>query len=213
MLSIRNKIQHLLNAIVILVMALAAVGTSVAYAATLNTPAGLCGGAQFRFVFETSTFSDATSTNISTYDAFVTARAVAAGLTTYGASPVTWQVIGGTSTISAISRLPTSSPSLYRLDGVKVATGGSDFWDGSHINPINVTELGTTTSDTVWTGMNADGSIPRNASRFFTLGSNVNNAVYGIATATDTTWAFFTGAPNAGLRALYAVSNILTANT
>ena len=212
MSGIRNKIHPWLSAILMLALALAMLGTSVAHAAVLTTPAGLCGAAQFRFVFETSALSNASSTSLSNYDIFVTASAVAAGLTTFGATPVTWQVIGSTSSTSAISRLPASSPALYRLDGVKVASSGADFWDGSHINPINVTELGATTSDTVWTGMGADGSIPRNASRFFTLGSNVNNAVYGIAAATDSTWAFFTGAPNAGLRALYAVSNILTAN-
>lgn len=126
------------------------------------TPPGLNPGDKFRLVFLTSGSRDATSSTIQDYDDFVTTFAVAAGLDTYSGSSVTWQVIGSTASVSAISRLPNSSSPLYRVDGQIVATNGADLWDGSILAPITVLEDGTSWGvppgdGIVFTGTTADG--------------------------------------------------------
>ena len=83
---------------------LLAAGSSTARATTLVTPAGLNQGDLFRFVFVTSATHDAVSGTISDYDSFVTGLAVAAGLDTYDGNAVSWQLLGSTRSVAAISR-------------------------------------------------------------------------------------------------------------
>ena len=98
------------------------------------------------------------------------------------------------------------------MDGALVANSGTDFWDGTIANPINVTELGTTISALVFTGTNPDGSQPRNASRYFTFGPNNQlNLFVGNSAAADSTWVLLQGANQSELHNVYAVSSILTA--
>ena len=90
-----------------------ALGFGAQARADIITPAGLNPGDQFRIVFVTSEIRDATSSNIADYDAFVQTAANAGGQDTYNGNPVTWRVIGSTATVSAISRLPLTSPALF----------------------------------------------------------------------------------------------------
>ena len=134
-------------------------------AASIITPAGLSPGEKFRMVFTTSTPRDATSSNIADYDAFVSGHAVAAGLDSYYGAPVGWQVIGSTLSVSAISRIPLSSSSIYlvnpnSLAEVQIASSGADLWDGSIVNPILTDEFGrgvTAPGNFVHTGTQSNG--------------------------------------------------------
>jgi len=85
--------------------------------AAISTPPGLAAGDHFRIVFTAITHAPATSTDIGTYDASVSARATAGGLNIYNGNPVTWQAIGSTATVSAISRLPISSRAPFSPHG------------------------------------------------------------------------------------------------
>ena len=121
--------------------------------AVLTAPAGLLPGDTFQYVFVTSGTTTATSTDIATYDAFVQSAAVAAGLDFYAGSPVTWLVLGSTAAVSALSREPLSfTAPIYRLDGLAVATGAPDLWDGNLLRPIQIDENGSLTPGAVWTG-------------------------------------------------------------
>lgn len=130
-------------------------------AGVILTPAGLDPGDQFRIIFVSSERRSGASSEVADYDQFVTALATAAGLDTYFDAPVTWEALVSTPDVSAISRLPATSPAIYRIDGVLVASSGTDLWDGSLANPIRVTESGETVliQPTVWTGTFPEGTI------------------------------------------------------
>lgn len=185
--------------------------------AAVTAPPGLAPGATFRLVFVTSTTHQATSRNIAIYDAIVAGRAAAQGLDSYEGNPVTWQVLGSTWGGNAINRLPASSPALYRLDGALVATSGADLWDKTIANPINVTELNSTVEAIVWVGTSWDGTMPRNASRYFTLGSSTttNITASGHSGYADLRWVQgdLCGAgcrENYNYHHLYAFSSVMT---
>jgi len=122
----------------------------------LNTPSGLTPGETFRFVFETDGTTTATSTNITDYDNFVNAQADGA---TYAGIKVTWQAIGSTSSVDAITHIgvnPTIS-GVYLVTGQQVATGdgtsAGELWGKRLEIPINVDiESKTLSSALNWTG-------------------------------------------------------------
>lgn len=168
-------------------------------------PAGLNEGDQFRVVFVSSAVRDASSSNIADYDLFITNLAVAAGLDTYFGTPVTWQVLGSTSAVSAISRVPLTSPSIYRLDGVKVANSGTDLWDGSIDAPIRITETGgLPVNIQTWTGTDPfgqPGGTPLGDTRVWE----------GVNTQTNKAWtAVQAGSMTLSSNHLYGISNVLT---
>lgn len=176
-------------------------------------PAGLNPGDQFRVAFVSSAGHNALSTDIAVYDQFITGLAVAAGIDTYFGTPVTWQVLGSTGAVSAISRLPLTSPGLYDMLGVKVADSGADLWDRSIDSAILATErplLFEMFSDLVYTGTLQDGS--GSDSR---LGGNagVTTTEIGIASFLFTTfgdWVSVGPVDGSPLRSLYGVSSVLT---
>jgi hypothetical protein len=173
--------------------------------ADVTAPAGLTPGDHFRLVFVTGGTTPATSTDISTYDALVSAEASGAGLSTYGGSPVTWQALGSTEGgVAAIDRLSTSVP-IYRLDGTQVATDNTDLWDGAIAAAINQTPAGATLDNgvTVWTGSNSNGTESKG------LGGESGFTQFGLI-ATDNTWMTSNTADPAESHNLYAFSNDLT---
>jgi hypothetical protein len=184
-------------------------------AAVVETPEGLSIGDQFRIVFVTSTTTTASNTNISYYDQFVSDAASNAGLTSYDGNNISWNVLGSTwNSGDAINTILPSSPALYRLDGELIATSGSDLWDGTIANPINISESNSIITDYVWTGSSEFGIRPNNASRRFTLGSSstTNFAYSGYSGSTDSGWTRPMGqsSQNYQLRHLYGISSIMT---
>ena len=210
-------LRRLAVALFTLIVGLFAVGS--ARAALTLIPAGLNPGDQFRVAFVSSGGRNSTSNIITDYDQFVNNLAVAAGINTYFGDAVTWQAIvstqpvGSTPAISAISRLPATSPAIYRIDGALVATSGADLWDGTILNPINRTELngsipaGTPTSTWVWTGTFSNGGNGGvNA-----LGPSSSGAIYGLANNTNSQWISEDASlPRSDQFRLYAYSSVLT---
>jgi hypothetical protein len=125
----------------------------------LTTPAGLTPGSHFHFVFVTNGTTEVTSSTITDYDNFVNMQA---GGATYNGAPVTWQAIGSTSAVDAITHItgPTNDP-LYLSTGTEVAanttTGAGGLWSGVLLNSINVDLLGTISATTPWTGTDPSG--------------------------------------------------------
>jgi hypothetical protein len=197
--------------VVLLAALIAAVGPWGAGAARagIMTPAGLGPGDQFRVAFVSSEKHDALSSNIADYDAFITGLAAAAGIDTYFGSPVTWQVLGSTNSVSAISRVPLTSPPLYDMYGSKVADSGADLWDGTIDTAIFYDERGFGAVDeAVFTGTLPDGS----ASEFPLGGGPVPVTAYGLAFFVITNDLWITAGFDSSARSaqLYGVSSVLT---
>ena len=139
------------------------------------TPSGLQAGDRFRLLIVTSTTRDATSTNISHYDAHVqSAVASANGHTDIRSYSSGFRVLGSTETVNARDHTETrdtdTSAPIYYLNGDKVADDYAGLYDGTGwdsdvprdesgevigvIHPYYPLE----SDPEVWTGTNSDGT-------------------------------------------------------
>lgn len=187
---------------------------SISASAAINTPAGLQPGDKFYLVFVTSGSTQAFTSNppISGYDGFVFNEAALNGLTTYNASFVDWYALGSFSQfagpdVSAISRFNPAFP-VYRLDGAKIANDGTDLWDGTIQNLLNVAPDLSTVNAIVWTGSEVNGSPAGNNA---TLNNGQNNPRAGANLSTTSLWISGTDFPYSTELHLYAFSSELTA--
>ncbi len=123
-------------------------GTAVA---SFIPPPGLAPGTQYEIAFVTSGATTATSANIADYNNFVTQQAA---LSTTLPAGLTWKVIASTASTNAINNAPTyASVPIYNTNGQLVASGSSNLWTSSLVNPIDYDENGNLVSNTyVWTG-------------------------------------------------------------
>ncbi len=83
-------------------IAATSISATTASAGSIATPTGLNPGDQFRIVFVTQGTTAANSSDISTYDTFVTNQANSA---TYNGATITWQAIGSTPSVNAIDHI------------------------------------------------------------------------------------------------------------
>jgi hypothetical protein len=129
---------------------------------TFSAP-NLAPGSPYRLIFVTSEETLATSTSISTYNAFVTSVA--------GNSPTlpttTWTAIASTESESAVANISSvcsgaclTAP-IYLVDGATViAMNQSLFFSGTILNAIDEDESGNTPSGQyVWTGSTSSGLV------------------------------------------------------
>jgi hypothetical protein len=142
----------------------------------LQTPKGLKPGDQFRIVIVTDGFTSAQSSDITTYDSFVSSDIANAGGVTFNGRPVTgWLAIGSTQTVNAIDHIGKTGTPVYLVDGTEVAanTKSSGLWSGSIMNPIHETIEAIPYFSDVWTGTNSGGdrSRPLGDARSSTTGS------------------------------------------
>ncbi len=158
--------------------------------ADIVVPNGLSDGDSFRLVFVTSTVRNATSTNIADYDAFVTAAAESASLTTYNGQTISWHVIGSTATVDLRTRDPESPAGIFRVDGVKVSANFDSLWPANPLTPISllapisVDENGNSRTVRVYTGTFSNSiSYPNGV-----LGAANGHVVVGSSAAKDSTW-------------------------
>ena len=138
-------------------------------AAIITTPTGLSAGDQYRLVFVTSTLTEATSTDIADYNAFVTLAAT--GITDFSGTvegSTTWTAIGSTDSVNVLDNTGTTDAGtdigIYLLNDTAIATSYTDLWSGTIAAAINIDEAGaTSTADLVWTGSNSTGGTSGNA--------------------------------------------------
>jgi hypothetical protein len=99
----------------------------------ITTPAGLKAGDHFFVVFVDSTPHDATSTDITTYNGFITTDA---GVIKYpGGTIGMWQVIGSTADINAATPLFTDiSTRVYSTANQELAASGTAFLQNGEID-------------------------------------------------------------------------------
>ena len=159
-------------------------GLAFAGVIALQTPAGLQVGDQFRFIFVTPATTNATSSDITTYDSFVNQQANGA---TYNGQTIHWLAIGSTTTVDARVHAGLTNSGVFMANGTEIATSANivpgGLWYGGSLLAQPIQDLGGNSySGTVWTGTSGVGTEYK---------STVNNVVieWGLGTnavATDT---------------------------
>ena len=199
--------------------------TMASQAAVITMPSGLSHGDQYRIVFVTSTTIAATSSDISTYNAHVTAAAALnpdlAVIEGTVEQTTTWTAMGSTTAVNVRDNTGTTGAGtgigIYTLDGVQIATDYTDLWDGGLVNPLWIDEQGDVLDTNVWTGSGSSGSTFADNE----LGAVDGTGEYGQSRRTDaegspgrTYWMARFNTPPSGnttnLYSLYAMSGILT---
>ena len=184
------------------------VGFPAGARADLMTPSGLNPGDQFRIVFVYGGTTPATSPNLATYDVLVSADAVASGIGTYNGVPVTYRVIGSTSTQDAISRLPADTVPIYLPDGTEVAPSGAALWNTATtplLHAIDKTATGGPGPVFVWTG-----TLETGFASTFPLGDPSLWTTQGAPSLTDSNWVNSGPEENLDFWGLYGFSTVLT---
>ncbi len=162
-------------------------------------------------VFATNGTTQATSSDISDYNSFVTQQALQSP--TLSALNTNWHAIGRTSSINERTNTTTDPGQsvgvpIYRADGQLVANDNADLWDSTLNASISFDQHGSsiTSNPFAWTGFNLDG-FPN--TRF--LGGN-EGVAFGEITRTNKFWAQATISSNPSLNnfRLYAMSDVLT---
>ena len=143
---------------------------AVAEAGAIVAPDGLLPGTQFRVIYVTAAKINATSSNISTYDAFVNAQAMnvsyegykvhfsaMVSLSSQPAGPVIMNAI------SHVNDGMSSAASVYTVNGTKIAdntgTTSGGLFSGSVLATPRQGIDGTSYSDVnVWTGSSGNGN-------------------------------------------------------
>ena len=171
-------------------------------------PSGLAPGSQYQLIFVTSDIIYATSSDISAYNAFVTAEAALNPLLPSGA---TWKAVVSTAAKNAFSNAPSIGLPVYNTAGGEVASGATGLYMPNLLSNIEFNQYGIANStEDPWTGSNYDGTAA------FYLGGTLST--WGDAYTTLPLWANDTlgGSPYASNREqlpLFALSDPLTVPT
>ena len=189
------------------------VGGSIAHAAPIfpGPLEGVTPGDTYQLVFVPSTFTDATSSDIGDYNAFVQAAADAAGIGlggTLGTSGnVSWTAIGSTATVNARDNAVVAGQ-VFNLAAEVVATSFLDMWDGTLQNAIAYNEFGVggVGANGAHTGSFADGT--RDINCLGCQGTGSAGVRVGFRTSA-TNWITFTDSGPLTLLPIYALSEVL----
>ena len=134
----------------LLAAALAATMLGGAAMADASLPEGLPPGSQYQILFVTSGGTTASSSNIATYNSFVTQEADQSP--TLAALGATWTAVASTATFSASSAYTTTNAPVYDTQGHLLEPNyGSLFTDDNCLGP-SFTQTGVEEEDYVWTG-------------------------------------------------------------
>ena len=191
-------------------------------------PDGLGPGDSFRLLFATSTTRDATSTDISDYNAFVQAAA-AAGHADIQAHSAGFAAVGSTAAVDArdntASRFDAMSadkgPPVYWLGGAKAADDYEDFYDGSWDDEANAKdESGDARSLSFSTSRPFTGSDHAGTESFSSGATRALGTVPTVRVARTNTAGAINGPLSSGisadaidLRPFYALSPVFTVSS
>ena len=128
-----------------------------ALATVITTPPSLAAGDHYRLVFVRAGTTDATSGDITTYNAFTSSQAQGLGLT-----QTTWDAIASTAGVSAATNIACTpscaSDPIFLVDGTEVASSTANLFSGSLVSPIELDQNGTLSQSYVWTGSTSAGA-------------------------------------------------------
>ena len=182
----------------------------------IATPSGLNPGDQFRIVFLTVGTTQATSSDIGYYNAFVNNDAInqaggSGNNVVYGSTVLTWTAIASTYEASAISNIGSFGVPVYSASGTRITPSdtATGLWSGSLLAPINqfLTSPGFFNTG-VWTGTLPNGS----AAGSFTLGSDSElGSTPGFSNKTNAEWVETGATPSGFTNNMYGISQVLTA--
>jgi hypothetical protein len=181
-------------------------------AANALVPQGLNPGDHYRLAFVTSSVLNATASDISVYNNFVTSEA--SSLSQRLPPGTTWGAIVSTAQTDAYVNVGSPNPApIYQLNGGLVARDTSDLWSGSIRSAILLTSNGVGYGGRVWTGTNPDGHTTNNYEDTpLPLGSAFGGLVaVGNAGYADSSWIFASAETSFALHPLYAISSDLVA--
>ena len=173
--------------------------------AQVPVPAGLSPGDKYQLVFNSSSVTTGTSSNINTYNNVAQAAANGAGI---GSSVgVTWKAIASTASIDARNNAVVGANTpVYNMNLGKVADGFADMWDGTIDTTLNLDEFGNSNSGDAWTGSTSAGLRATG----LTLGNSSGRAWCGRPTTTGSTWLSVLQPPTGFSLSVYALSSELT---
>ena len=203
-MNLRNPFGNL---ILTAIMVVTGAATAVADPVNIQTPTGLNPGDHFRIAFVTDASTIATSSNISTYDSFVTNHADGAK---YNGSLITWQAIASTPSVNAINHIGVTNDPIYLVDGTKVSPSDSTsgLWSGHLLHSINEDIHGSNPVigfGAVWTGTYVYG-YPLSG---YELGGSLITAFEGFLSATNYGWVTGGGENHLNDHQVYGISNDL----
>ena len=151
----------------------------------------------YHLIYVTTTTTDALSTDIADYNAFVQADANAQGM-----GGVDWFALGSTTSIHARDNAVITGPVINVFNNAAVATDEADLWN--FLFPTSVLDLSGSPKN-VWTGTQAGGVAH---------GGNQLGATNGTARMAWSAWSNWGAAwraePTSGLLPMVAISQELT---
>lgn len=184
---------------------------TAARSAPIVLPSGLNVGDQYRLAFVTTAKHNALSTDIEVYNSFVDTI----GDTVLASD---WKAIASTEDVHAWENTDTADVArggvddgvpIYLLDGTRFADDYLALWTAQILAPLNITELGTPTTDTfVWTGTDSGGFAT-----FDALGDAGGFVSGGDPNAANSGWISSIGSFAIVPQPFYAISSVLTAQT
>ncbi len=140
----KTMVRGLLEAVLVAAML---AGTAMADA---TLPKGLPQGSQYQILFITSDGTSASSSNIATYNSFVTAEANQSP--TLRALGVNWTAVCSTTTFSASNATNTTNVPIYDTKGDLLEPSFGALMTSSSFRGPEYTQNGTEKSGYVWTG-------------------------------------------------------------
>jgi len=164
-----NRLTGVFPAAMLGATALLGTNAALAQGFTFAPPTGLAAGSTYRLAFVTSGTTTAQSTDINTYNSFVTAQA----MLSVTLPSTTWVALGSTSATSAVSNLGSIctgsclTDPIYTVTGVEVAANQAAlFYTGtvSLLSAINITQYGIGQNGYAWTGSDVSGNPLTNLS-------------------------------------------------
>ena len=122
-----------------------------------------------------------------------------------------YQTVLSTTDSPALERLEIAGP-LFRTDGVLVAEGLEDLFDGGILAPVNVDEFGGVIvgSDDVWTGTEASGATSSSTCAELVSNSSVIDGRVGTINSTLAAWTSASDRSCNLTARLYGISPALT---
>ncbi len=165
-------------------------------------------GDKYRLAFVSRATTQATSTDITTYNTFVQG---VANSSTLNLGSATWRVIGSTATVDARDNTSTNplwngtGEAVFLVDGTtNIANNYDNLWYGGINHALNLDERGVLFSTNIFTGSNADGTKDVGS----VLGSS-SNLTIGSTASTGPNWMRIYNAAPTSFLPVYALSDPL----
>ena len=182
--------------------------TPVPATSIVTVPPSLSSGGKYRLIFVTSGTVDGTSTDINTYNTFVTSQANS--VPALAALGTTWTVVGGTSAVTALTNIGPSTAPVYDLAGNLIGSSMPAICTAGQLGTqgVNLTPSGTAYNGYVWTGTSNTCGV-QNRPLGGGTGAQSGQERYGDTTQINSNWLSAGNGTPGTLYPVYAISGEL----